>query len=201
MKQFAPAAERNCEPIAEVLEGALPERGTVLETASGTGQHIAYFARRFPHLKWQPSDVAPAALASIRAWCEEAGLDNLLAPLSVDVTDPGWSSDPVEFMVNINMIHISPWSACEGLMQGAGRHLTPGGALFMYGPYRVPGRVTAPSNERFDASLRVQNPSWGVRDLGRVEAVAAACGLSLDAVHDMPANNFSVIFRRAGSAA
>lgn len=201
MKRFAPAAERNREVIGDVLQGALPERGAVLEIASGTGQHIAYFGRRFPHLRWQPSEMAPAALASILAWCDEAGLDNLLAPSIIDVADPGWSSEPVEFMININMIHIAPWSVCEGLMRGAGRHLVPGGALLVYGPYRVRGRPTAPSNDRFDASLRAQDPAWGLRELEQVEAVAAANGLVLHEVHDMPANNLSVIFRREGQGA
>ena len=196
MKRFAPAAERNSEPIASVLQPELPESGSVLETASGTGQHCTYFARRFPNLSWQPSDMDPVSLASIRAWRAEANLDNLLAPLVLDVTTPSWPVEQVAAVININMIHISPWPVCVGLLRGAGAHLAPGGLLFLYGPYRVRGQPTAPSNERFDASLRASNPEWGLRYLDEVEAEAKSRGLVLRATHPMPANNLSLIFER-----
>lgn len=211
MKRFAPAAERNCQAIAEVLQHVLPGRGAALETASGTGQHIAHLARRFSGLTWQPSDVSPVALASIRAWCDESGLDNLLPPISLDVLDSPWPLESLaggpdgtpagprallDIVININMIHISPWDCCQGLIRGASQHLEPGGVLFLYGPYRVRDRPTAPSNEAFDASLRAQNPAWGVRHLDDVAAEAAGHGLVLETTYDMPANNLSVVFRR-----
>ena len=228
MKRFAPAAERNCQAIAEVLQRELPERGTALETASGTGQHIAHFARRFSGLSWQPSDVSPIALASIRAWRDESGLDNLLPPIFLDVLDFPWRlesltgagdasaagqlSSPfpatgdrkgepgdrasIDIVININMIHISPWDCCRALIRGASQYLAPGGLLFLYGPYRVRDRPTAPSNEAFDASLRAQDPAWGVRHLEDVAAEAGGHGLALEATYDMPANNLSVVFRR-----
>lgn len=196
MKQFSPAARRNCEPIADVLQPELPAVGTVLEIASGTGQHIAYFAGRFDHLSWRPSDVSPGALASIRAWRDELGLDNLLAPLALDVSASSWPVERVEAVININMAHISPWDASRSMLRGAGRCLVPGGLLFVYGPYRVRGRPTAPSNEAFDASLKSRNPSWGLRYLHEMAEEAATHGLVLQDTRDMPANNLALIFRR-----
>lgn len=198
MRLRSPAAERNREPIAAILRDVLPPRGTVLEIASGTGQHAAFFAQQFPHLTWQPSDPDDSALASVRAWVEHAGAGNLLPPLRLDVTDTTWPVESADAVVNINMVHISPWRACEGLMEGAARLLGPGSVLFMYGPYRVEGRPTAPSNEAFDASLRARDPSWGLRYLHEVEAEASKHAFELESVHDMPANNLSVVFRRTG---
>ena len=196
MKQHAPATERNREPIAAVLREVLPAVGTVLEVASGTGEHAAWFAALFPKLLWQPSDPDPDALASIRAWREEAGLANLLEPIRLDAAAEAWPIARADAILCINMVHISPWSATVGLMRGAGRLLAPGAPLILYGPYRRPGVPTAPSNEAFDESLKARNPEWGLRALEDVAAQAEANGLTLERVAEMPANNVTVIFRR-----
>ena len=195
MRQNAPATTRNREPILGVMRRFLPARGFVLEIASGTGEHAAYLSAHFPELVWQPSDVSAGALASIEAWREE-GSAQLLAPIRLDVTDDPWPVDEVQAVVNINMIHISPWEACRALMRGAGQILAPGGLLLTYGPYRLGGQHTAPSNEAFDASLRERDPAWGVRDLEDVIAEAESCGLVFEERVAMPANNFTVIYRR-----
>jgi SAM-dependent methyltransferase len=192
----APAAERNAAPILDVLRSTLPARGTVLEIASGTGQHAAHFAAALPDLVWQPSDADPRARASIAAWGAYLGLANLLAPLDLDVMSEPWPIAAADAIVCINMIHISPWEATVALMQGAGARLPAGGVLVTYGPYRRGGAHTAPSNEAFDADLRARNPAWGVRDMEAVEALAEASGLVCEARVAMPANNFSLVFRR-----
>jgi SAM-dependent methyltransferase len=196
VKRFAPAAERNREPLRAVLGQVLPERGRVLEVASGSGQHAVHFARCFPHLTWQPSDVDADALASVEAWRREAGLDNLAPPVHLDAGADAWPVAQAEAVININMIHIAPWWICQGLMTGAARLLPPGGLLFLYGPFFVRARETAPSNLAFDRSLRAQNPAWGLRHLHQVEDEARAHGLVLEDTHDMPANNLSVVLRK-----
>ena len=196
MKRHAPAAERNREPIAAVLGEALPERGLVLEVASGTGQHAAWFAGLFPHLRWQPSDPDPEALASIRAWREESGLANLLEPVLLDASAEAWPVEAADAILCINMVHISPWVATVGLMLGAGRLLAPGSPLLLYGPYRRAGVPTAPSNEAFDFSLRARDPRWGLRELKAVAAEAERHGLRFERLFEMPANNVTVVFRR-----
>ncbi|TAM02956.1 MAG: DUF938 domain-containing protein [Paraburkholderia sp.] len=193
---FASAAERNAAPILEVLRGALPARGKVLEIASGTGQHAVHFAAALPDIEWQPSDADPLARASILAWREHAGLSNLLAPLDLDVRREPWPIDAADAVVCINMIHIAPWEAAIALMNGAGQRLAAGGALVLYGPYRRGGAHTAPSNEAFDAQLRERDPAWGVRDMEAVEALAQAQGLLCEQRVPMPANNFSLVFRK-----
>lgn len=198
-RQAAPAAERNSGPILEVLRGILPDAGKALEIASGTGQHVAAFAPAFPEIDWQPSDPSPEARKSIAAWAADSALANILAPLALDVTEAGWAEGaggPFDALLCINLLHISPWAACEGLMQGAGRLLAPGGLMYLYGPYKRGGEHTAPSNAEFDASLRQRDPSWGVRDMDEVAACAAGQGLVLERSVDMPANNFSLILRR-----
>ena len=199
-KRHAPATERNREPILEVLLRVLPERGVVLEIASGSGQHGAWLAPRLAPLEWQPSDRDASAFASISAWAEDAAGGTVLAPLLLDASAGDWDlgdlAPRITAMVAINLIHIAPWPAAQGLLAGAGRLLPAGGVLYLYGPYRRDGRPTAPSNARFDAGLRAENPDWGVRDLGAVTAEAEANGLTLTEVVDMPANNLSVIFRR-----
>ncbi|HEX8514376.1 MAG TPA: DUF938 domain-containing protein [Allosphingosinicella sp.] len=195
MKRSAPATERNREPIAAVLREVLPERGTLLEIASGTGEHAVYFASRFPALRWQPTDADPEALDSIRAWRDECGLDNLLEPLRLDAAAGTWPVDSADTVLCVNMVHISPWAASEGLMRGAGRLLVRGAPLVLYGPYRRAGVPTAPSNEAFDQSLRARNPEWGLRDLEAVETEAARHGLRLDRLVEMPANNLTLVFR------
>lgn len=201
LRLSAPAAARNAAPILDVLRTALPARGTVLEIASGTGQHAVHFAAALPDIDWQPSDADPRARASIEAWREHAGLANLRAPLELDVRSEPWPIEAVDAIVCINMIHISPWEAAIALMKGAGARIAPGGALVLYGPYRRDGAHTAPSNEAFDADLRARDPAWGVRDLEAVEALARAEGFVCEAVVPMPANNFTVVFRKETSAA
>ncbi|HZH16990.1 MAG TPA: DUF938 domain-containing protein [Archangium sp.] len=198
MKQHAPSAERNREPLLLVLRELLPSQGTVLEVASGTGQHAVFFARAFPGLVWQPTDADPVARASIEAWRRDEGLPNVREPLALDASASTWPVEFADAIVCINMIHISPWKACQGLMRGAARVLSPGAPLILYGAYVIEGRPTAPSNLAFDASLRERNPAWGVRELGAVTAEARAHGLELDRVIDMPSNNFTVVFRQRG---
>ncbi|MBN3855626.1 MULTISPECIES: DUF938 domain-containing protein [unclassified Paraburkholderia] len=196
LRLSAPAAARNAAPILDVLRTALPAHGTVLEIASGTGQHAVHFATALPGIDWQPSDADARARASIAAWREHAGLVNLRAPLDLDVRREPWPVDAVDAIVCINMIHISPWEATIALMKGAGARIAQGGALVLYGPYRRDGAHTAPSNEAFDADLRARDPAWGVRDLEAVDALARAEGFVCEAVVPMPANNFTVVFRK-----
>lgn len=200
MKRHAPATERNREPIAGVLAEVLPAGGTVLEIASGTGEHSVYFARHFPHLRWQPSDSDPAALGSIEAWAADSGLANLLSPVVLDAAAEGWPVDGADAILCVNMVHISPWSATVGLMRGAGRVLSAGGPLILYGPYRRSGVPTAPSNEAFDESLRARNPDWGLRRLEDVGTEAEANGLSFERLIEMPANNVAAVYRRRPKA-
>jgi hypothetical protein len=197
VKQSSPAAERNREPIADVLRDVLPARGLVLEIASGSGEHSVHFAGEFPKLLWQPSDPEPAALRSIEAWRAEAGLFNLLPAVSLDVRAGQWPVPEADAILCINMIHISPWAATEGLMRGAGRLLQPGAPLFLYGPYRQAEVETAPSNEAFDADLRARNPDWGLRALEDVVAEAEGQGFAPERIVPMPANNLSVVLRKA----
>jgi len=192
----SPAAMRNRAPILDILRRVLPERGLVLEVASGSGEHVAYFAAALPHLTWQPTDPDSEARASIEAYRAAARLPNLLPPLALDASASAWPVTQVDAIMAINMIHIAPWPAAEGLMAGAGRLLAPGHVLFLYGPFRERGRHTAPSNAAFDESLRARNREWGVRDLDEVAALAGWHGLTLDERVAMPANNLSVVFRR-----
>jgi hypothetical protein len=196
MKRYAPATERNREPIAAVLREVLPERGTLLEVASGTGEHAAYFAPLFPSLAWQPSDADEESLASIEAWQADSAAPNLMPPLVLDAASRTWPVDRADAMLCVNMIHISPWSATVGLLRGAGRLLTAGAPLILYGPYLRAGVPTAPSNEAFDRSLRSRDPEWGLRQIEDVAAEAEANGLGLERVVEMPANNVIAIFRR-----
>ena len=196
LRQHAPAAERNREPILAVLERVLPASGTVLEIASGTGQHAIHFAAALPKLVWQPSDPGEDARASIAAWTAHSGLANVRAPLALDVRDASWGIDAAAAIVCINMIHISPWESAQALIGGAGRLLQTGGVLFLYGPYRRGGAHTAPSNAAFDAQLRSRDPSWGVRDMEDMVALADAAGFDSDEPVEMPANNFCLVFRK-----
>lgn len=195
-KQYAASTERNREDILSVLRQVLPDRGTILEIASGTGQHAVYFASRFPKALWQPSDRTPETLASIRAWVVEADLPNLNHPLELDVTAEEWPIDAADAIVNINMLHISPWRTCEGLLAGASRVLHSGAPLYYYGAFFRHDRETSQSNIEFDRSLRTRDASWGVRQLEDVLELARSHGLSLDRVVDMPRNNYSLVLRR-----
>ena len=196
-RRFALATSRNRDAIADVLRPILPPSGTVLEIASGTGEHILYFAGLFPDLIWQPSDPDKAALASIEAWRGEAKLANIQSPLELDVMARDWAVDGVDAIICINMIHIAPWEAAVGLMEGAGKLLPPGGLLYLYGPYREDGVSLAESNASFDLSLKSRNPAWGLREVSDVVALANSNGLGLEKRVEMPANNRSLIFRKS----
>lgn len=199
-KQYAPATQRNKEPILEVLLRVLPKSGNILEIASGTGEHSLFFAPTFSPRKWIPSDPNPTARNSIEAWRQESLIDNIQPPLNINAASSSWELEEKQLnittIININMIHISPWNACLGLMEGAKRILPSGGILYLYGPYKQGGKHTAPSNESFDQSLRSQNPEWGVRNLEDVVKVAEEKGLIFQEMVEMPANNLSVIFQK-----
>ena len=194
--QSSPAVARNRDPILAVLRRVLPTQGTVLEIASGTGEHAVYFAAALPHLTWQPTDLGVDARASVAAHRAAAQLPNLEAPLALDARAPSWPVERADAVVSINMIHIAPWAAVEGLMAGAGRLLAPGGVLYLYGPFKEHGEHTAPSNAAFDASLRARDPRWGVRDRDEVAALAQRNRLKLVERVAMPANNLSLVFQR-----
>jgi Protein of unknown function (DUF938) len=195
-RQHRPHVARNRDPILAVLKRVLPPRGLVLEVASGSGEHAAYFAGQLPALSWQPSDPDPQALASIAGHGAASTAPNLLPPLVLDVTAKAWPVKRANVVMCCNMIHIAPWAACEGLIAGAQRVLPAGGLLYLYGPYTIDGRHTAPSNEAFDRQLRSRDEAWGIRDLDEVAALAERHQLALAETVPMPANNFSVIFRR-----
>jgi SAM-dependent methyltransferase len=195
-KGFAPAAERNRQPILDVLRRVLPPRGLVLEVASGTGQHAVFFSERLRALRWQPSDVSPDALRSIGAWVAELDRSNLLAPFELDVRWPAWPLAEADAVLSINMIHISEWETSEALFEGARKLLAPGAPLITYGPYRLHGEHTAPSNAAFDESLRSRNPRWGVRDIDDLTKLADRTGFTLEERVQMPANNMTLVWTR-----
>jgi SAM-dependent methyltransferase len=192
----APAVARNRDPILSVLRRIMPAHGTVLEIASGTGEHAVCFAAGLPTLAWQPTDRDADALRSISAHREAAKLPNLLPPVVLDVCNWPWPVARADAVVSINMIHIAPWRAAKGLMTGASRVLAPGDVLYLYGPFKENDQHTAPSNATFDASLRAQDPEWGVRELGDVRDLAQEHGFDFAERVAMPANNLSVVFRR-----
>jgi SAM-dependent methyltransferase len=196
-RRAAPAALRNRAPIAQVLRDWLPQAGLVLEIASGTGEHAAFFAELFPGLEWQPSDVHPDALTSIAAWRAAAGLPNLRAPIVIDASEPEWPVDRADAVLSINMVHISPWPAALGLLDGARRLLPPGGPLILYGPWLTAAVATAPSNLDFDADLRRRDPSWGLRSVEEFATAAGERGLELVETRSMPANNRMLLLRRS----
>ena len=194
-RETAPSAERNKQPILEVLARVLPPRGLVLEIGSGTGQHVSHFARGLPALTFQPSEMDKSKHASIDAWVRHERLENVRPPLAIDLTRGQWPLDRVDAIICINVIHISPWEATVALMRGARELLPPGGVLVTYGPYRRNGAHTAPSNEAFDADLRSRDARWGLRDMEEVVRAANAQGLELVETVTMPANNFTLVFR------
>jgi SAM-dependent methyltransferase len=194
--RIAPAAARNREPILRVLSDHLPPSAFVLEIASGTGEHAVWFSRTMPTVTWQPTDRDPEALESIAAWRDTAGLPNLVPPLYLDAAAAIWPVTKADAVVAINMVHIAPWTATEGLLAGAGRVLSPDGLLFLYGPFREGGVHTQASNAAFDRDLRARNPAWGVRDLDEIATLASNHGLTALERIEMPANNLSLIFRR-----
>jgi hypothetical protein len=195
-RRSAPAVARNRVPIGDVLVEWLPQSGTVLEIASGSGEHALYFAERFPGLEWQPSDVHPDALASIAAWRATAGLANVRPPIALDAAVPDWQIDRADAVLSINMVHISPWASALGLIEGAARSLGSGAPLILYGPWLKDDVRTAPSNLAFDVDLRHRDPQWGLRRVEEFAAAAAARGLDLAETRPMPANNFMLLLKR-----
>jgi cyclopropane fatty-acyl-phospholipid synthase-like methyltransferase len=197
-KKYAPATQRNRQPILDVLQTLLPKQSNVLEIASGTGEHAVFFATNFPGCQWYTSDRDAELRESILAWSQEYPDRNLHPPLDIDINSDRWIRETkditIDAIVNINMIHIAPWSVCQGLMAGAGRILPKNGILYLYGPYKREGQHTSLSNEAFDKSLRDRDEQWGVRNLEDVIAVAQTANLKLKEVIAMPANNLSVIF-------
>lgn len=195
-RRRAPATARNRDAIAAILDAALPRSGLVLEVASGSGEHAVHFAGRYPHLDWQPSDPDPAALASIAAWRGDAGLPNLRPPILLDAAARPWPIGPVDAVLCVNMVHISPWTATVGLFAEGTRLLPTGAPLILYGPYVEDNVETAPSNLAFDRSLKDRNPEWGLRTLAAVDGVAAQFGFARTRRIEMPANNLTLVYHR-----
>ncbi len=192
-----PSAERNRGPILEVLREWLPEEAVVLEAGCGSGQHALHFAEALPGITWLPCDLSDEAVASATAWREQSGLPNILPPQRLDAASERWPLEQVDVIYSANVIHISPIEVMHGIVREAGRRLSPGGLLMLYGPYLVDGKATTESNAAFDRSLQGRNPSWGLRDLDDLTARAADTGLLREAVIAMPANNFLLVFRRS----
>lgn len=195
-KRHAPATLRNRDAIIAVLAEWLPATGTVLEVASGSGEHAVHFAAAFPQFTWKPSDPDPAGLTSIAAYRAEAGLANITPPLALDAASAAWPVSAADAILCINMVHISPWEATLGLFAGAAKLLASGAPLILYGPYIEPDVTTSDSNMAFDESLRSRNPAWGLRDIGAVEAAATDAGMRFAERRAMPANNLMLLFRR-----
>jgi SAM-dependent methyltransferase len=197
---FSPSAARNRDPILDALQSILPPQGSMLEIASGTGEHVVHFARGLPGWRFQPTEFDEASRQSVRAWIAHEGLANIAAPVTLDASAGVWpveSAGPVDAVLSLNMIHIAPWAAAQGLFRGAGRVLKPGGLLLLYGPFQEDGVHNAPSNAAFDESLRARDPDWGVRDIRDLQALANDNGLTLRERQAMPANNQSLVFVKA----
>ncbi|WP_291548059.1 DUF938 domain-containing protein [Bosea sp. (in: a-proteobacteria)] len=195
-KLSAPAAARNRDAILAILREILPAQGLVLEVASGSGEHVVHFARSLPGLVFQPSDPSPQARASIAAWVVEADIANIRPPLALDASAAAWPDIAPDAVICINMVHIAPWSAAEGLFRHAGEGLAAGAPLYLYGPFKRPDRPLEPSNAAFDASLRERDPQWGLRDLSAISALAEASGFAAPEIAEMPANNLSLTLRK-----
>lgn len=200
--KFSAPAERNRQPILEILQQVLPATGLALEIASGTGQHVAHFAAHLPGWEWQPSDATARGFESIAAWCAQAGVANVREPVALDVLAPVWPSEGADFVQPFdaifcaNMLHISPWATCAALMRGAANHLSVTGVLITYGPYLESDLPTSPGNLAFDIDLRHRNPQWGIRALDDVKQQAALAGLQWHRRFQMPANNLLLVFKR-----
>ena len=194
---FSPSAARNRDPILDALQSILPPQGSMLEIASGTGEHVVHFARGLPGWRFQPTEFDEASRQSVRAWIAHEGLANIAAPVTLDASAGVWpveSAGPVDAVLSLNMIHIAPWAAAQGLFRGAGRVLKPGGLLLLYGPFQEDGVHNAPSNAAFDESLRARDPDWGVRDIRDLQSLAKENGLTLRQRQAMPANNQILTF-------
>lgn len=195
-RKHAPATMRNRDPIAQGLEVLLPATGLVLELASGSGEHVIYFAAQLPRLRWQPTDVNEEACRSIAAWTKDSGLANVLPPLRLDVTDATWPIDGADAILCINMVHISPWDATVSVFAHAAALLPRNAILYFYGPFVRHDVVTSSSNLEFDRSLKSRNPAWGLRDVAAMDRLAVANGFAAAEIIEMPANNVSLVFRR-----
>ncbi len=196
VKQHAPQADRSKGPIVDLLRRVLPDQGMALEIGSGTGQHIMHFAKTFPNLVWQPSDYDQVAIASIESYRRETHLLNVREPLLLEARKRSWGNGLLDAVLAINLIHVTSWSVCEGLFDGARRHLRPEGVLFIYGPFKQNGGFDCESNARLDTWLREKNPDWGLRDLEAIAALGTARGLIAEQVTDMPGNELGVVFRK-----
>ena len=200
MKRSAPSALRNRAPILDVVRPLLPSSGAVLELACGSGEHATFLAAALPGLRWQPTDVDPAAIASTNAHRAEVGTENLLPAALLDASAPTWpiadALGPLAAILAVNVIHIAPWAVTAGVFAGAAQHLGPDGVLITYGPYRFAGAFSAPSNQAFDADLRTRDPSWGVRDVDDLDALATSRALVRTMTIALPANNHVLVFRR-----
>lgn len=195
-KQHAPHADRNKGPIVDILRRVLPDTGIALEVGSGTGQHILHFAREFPTLEWQPSDYDQVAVASVDSYRRESRARNLREALLLEVRKKVWGHGLLDAVLAIHLVHVTSWSVCEGLFDGARRHLRPGGVLFLQGPFKQGGGFDCPKNAQLDALLRDKNPDWGLRDLEAVAALGTARGLLVEQVIDMPDNELATVFRK-----
>jgi len=195
-KKHAPAAQRNKDAILGVLRDILPHSGSVLEIASGTGEHIVHFAEQLDHLDWQPSDPHPQAVRSICAWRDEKQRDNIAAPLTIDTRKTPWPIRSADAVLCINMVHISPWEATVALFENAANLLKAGAPLYLYGPYFQSAVETAASNAAFHKNLQKRDSRWGLRDVSQMDQLAERSGFQLSQLIEMPANNISLIFRR-----
>jgi SAM-dependent methyltransferase len=195
-KQHAPHADRSKGPIVDILRRVLPDTGIALEVGSGTGQHIVHFAREFPSLEWQPSDYDQVAVASVDSYRRDARVRNLREPLLLEVRKKLWGHGLLDAVLAIQLVHVTSWSVCEGLFDGARRHLRPGGVLFLQGPFKQGGGFDCPKNAQLDGMLRGKNPDWGLRDLEAVAALGTARGLLVEQVVDMPDNELATVFRK-----
>lgn len=196
IRKYAPATQRNREPIRQVLEAELAGSGLLVEIAAGTGEHAVYLSRAFPEWQWQPTDPDPEALSSIAAWKAEEGAANLLAPVQLDASAEKWPLNGADALLCVNMTHISPPAATIGLFAAAGRLLPSDAPLLIYGPFLESGVETTQSNIDFDASLKARDPAWGLRDAGWLDELAQANGLRRTARHAMPANNLTLVYRK-----
>ena len=199
---FFPATERNRGPIGDLLSQLLPASGTVLELASGSGEHAVCFQQRFPHLLWQASDPNPDHRASIDAWIRHQVLTDVMpAALKLDVEERPWPLPPtirstLKTVVCINLLHISPASCTDALLEESALLLPSGASLIIYGPFMRNGAHTSASNAAFDQSLRERNDEWGLRDVNAITSIAANAGFQIDDVIPMPANNLTIVFNR-----